>query len=640
MTRLEVEQALWAGNIGLRMPADVIGIDVDAYRGGSDTLAALVLELGNLPLTWISHSGRNDGSGIRFYRVPPAMGWVTGLAGIDIIQPSHRYAAVWPSTHPDGRRYGWWDQMEQAPAAVPPAVEDLPDLPWAWVQHLSRAAVIGSATRAASDAETMRFYAACQRADAPGYLSVIVEHFTKEVAGQHSRHDSMQHCLTWAMEHAAAGVLAPRPALLALGTAWVAVHDDQRRAELHSEHRTTEFAAMTRHAIGKALAKSPAELAAIHDRVAGPVFNVATSVGTQPAAAPVNIRTIDAAQAGVARLLVRGWLPAGELAIIAGKPGVGKGVVIADLMARASRGEVMPNGDRLLDAFISAVICLPGEDDDREWERRLIVAGAVTGRVLLTTMDSNSAGQILARVTALAKMGARLIVVDSLTALTNSAGKDANKGEVRSVLDALSDAARLHDLTVLMIHHVRKQQGDPLDVLSGSTQIAAAARSVLVVVDERAADDTETDIVLLGVAKLNGSKRSSPVGFRTVGRSLLHADGQPKRDDRGDIAYVAAVQWVTDRSFSQGELIAASNGNKPSRSKDRDAAAVDILADGPLPSVDYIAQMGDAGFSTQQAKDARLSVGGALRHHGKWWSYPKTMSKQAALDALAAQGSE
>jgi len=275
MTPEEVKQAPWLGNIGLRMPADVIGIDVDAYRGGLDTLTALILELGPLPATWISHSGRDDGSGIRFYRVPPAMGWVTGLAGIDIIQPGHRYAAVWPSTHPDGRQYGWWDQAEAAPAEQPPAVEDLPDLPWAWVQHLSRAALVGVTTRAAGDAEAQAFFAACQRQDAPGYLSVIATHFAEQVAAGHSRHDSMQHCLTWAMEHAAAGVLLPQPALKALGLHWVAVHDDPRRAELTSTRRTTEFQAMTRHAIGRALAKPPDELAEIHDRVAGPTFNVA-----------------------------------------------------------------------------------------------------------------------------------------------------------------------------------------------------------------------------------------------------------------------------------------------------------------------------------------------------------------------------
>ena len=35
----------WSGNIGLRMPVDVIGLDVDVYHGGRDTLDDLLAEL-------------------------------------------------------------------------------------------------------------------------------------------------------------------------------------------------------------------------------------------------------------------------------------------------------------------------------------------------------------------------------------------------------------------------------------------------------------------------------------------------------------------------------------------------------------------------------------------------------------------
>src|SRR5688572_8183968 len=65
MPRLEVELFAWPpSNIGVRTPPDVIGLDVDAYRGGLDTLRALIERHGRLPPTFISHSGRDDGSGI------------------------------------------------------------------------------------------------------------------------------------------------------------------------------------------------------------------------------------------------------------------------------------------------------------------------------------------------------------------------------------------------------------------------------------------------------------------------------------------------------------------------------------------------------------------------------------------------
>jgi hypothetical protein len=271
MTLAEVEAAGWMGNIGLRMPTDVLGLDVDVYRGGMGTLTGLLGRCGPLPNTWISHSGRNDGSGIRFYRVPVGLVWITGLAGMDIIQRTHRYAAVAPSIHPDGRAYGWIDQAE-GPTDQVPVVEDLPELPWPWIAELSRARLSDVETRSSAVdlAGLSAFVDAHDRADQPSYISTILAHFLERWRQGYSRHDTMQHCLIWAMECVAAGVAAARPTLSQLSELWVqAVEPDARRAELWSDRRTTEFEAMLRHAIGKVTAKSTAEILRIHDDIAG-----------------------------------------------------------------------------------------------------------------------------------------------------------------------------------------------------------------------------------------------------------------------------------------------------------------------------------------------------------------------------------
>lgn len=127
---------LAAHNIGLRMPEGVIGLDIDAgyskvengvevVKRGEDTLRELEARFGPLPPTWVS-SARPAPSGIRFYRVPTELdgrpiNW-PGEAGkfIEIIQPGHRYAVVWPSTNPDagGAPYRWWHEGYQVFAAV------------------------------------------------------------------------------------------------------------------------------------------------------------------------------------------------------------------------------------------------------------------------------------------------------------------------------------------------------------------------------------------------------------------------------------------------------------------------------------------------------------------------------------------
>lgn len=133
------------GNIALRLPPNVIGIDVDHYDGkdGGGTLEGLIAQYGPLPPTWATGS-RGDGvSGIRLYRVPEGLRWPGDLGGgIEVIQARHRYAIVWPSIHPKGGTYVWtlpdWARgRDLDPAADIPNVNDLPELPQAWVDGLT-----------------------------------------------------------------------------------------------------------------------------------------------------------------------------------------------------------------------------------------------------------------------------------------------------------------------------------------------------------------------------------------------------------------------------------------------------------------------------------------------------------------------
>jgi hypothetical protein len=141
-------------NIGLRMPPGVIGLDIDAgyskiehgrevVKRGDITLAELEAKFGPLPATWTS-SARPAPSGIRFYRVPEQLdgreiNW-PGEAGkfIEIIQPGHRYAVVWPSTNPDaaGALYDW-RYPDQGFSDVIPRPVDLAWLPETWLRGLA-----------------------------------------------------------------------------------------------------------------------------------------------------------------------------------------------------------------------------------------------------------------------------------------------------------------------------------------------------------------------------------------------------------------------------------------------------------------------------------------------------------------------
>lgn len=137
-----------ARNMGLRMPADVIALDVDDYekKHGAAALAELTEKLGALPPTYSStRRGAESPARQLFFRVPAGVKWSSVAGpGIDILQHTHRYAVVWPSVV-DGDMYRWYDvDGNVMPEGEIPNVEDLAELPAVWVDALKRGEVTGA----------------------------------------------------------------------------------------------------------------------------------------------------------------------------------------------------------------------------------------------------------------------------------------------------------------------------------------------------------------------------------------------------------------------------------------------------------------------------------------------------------------
>lgn len=138
------------GNIALRLPRNVIGIDVDAYgtKAGEETLAKAEQAWGPLPPTWVATSRTDGVSGIRLFRIPEGLAWpgeLTTGKGVELIRWDHRFAIVAPSIHDKtGQAYHWYQQFEYPPSRgmeevsdAIPLIEDLAELPAEWVEGLT-----------------------------------------------------------------------------------------------------------------------------------------------------------------------------------------------------------------------------------------------------------------------------------------------------------------------------------------------------------------------------------------------------------------------------------------------------------------------------------------------------------------------
>jgi hypothetical protein len=140
-------------NVGLRLNYGLLGIDVDAYdaKTGGRTLKEAESRWGPLPPTYRSSSRvEDDVSGIRVFRVPMGVyfrGMVgfkeLGIGDIEIVQPHHRVVIAWPSIHPKtGQRYSWFGPDGiLLPEGQVPRIEDLAELPEAWVTGLAKDSV-------------------------------------------------------------------------------------------------------------------------------------------------------------------------------------------------------------------------------------------------------------------------------------------------------------------------------------------------------------------------------------------------------------------------------------------------------------------------------------------------------------------
>lgn len=153
-------QELWEGvegaNIALRLQAEtegsqeIISIDIDNYgtKRGDEHLSELEAQLGSLnrDSSWrSSRRGIKNPSGQVFFRVPPGLKWPNSVcADVDLVQMGHRYSVVWPSVSGDSQYK--WISPEGVFSDAPPYVKDLPEMPEAWVTHLTNGVKRGAYT--------------------------------------------------------------------------------------------------------------------------------------------------------------------------------------------------------------------------------------------------------------------------------------------------------------------------------------------------------------------------------------------------------------------------------------------------------------------------------------------------------------
>lgn len=141
-------------NIGIRMPMQVVCLDVDEYgdHHGLETLAKAEADLGPLPATYRNSARGLTPSGHRYYRCPlgrvakPGAEELLAAAygpNVEVLHRGRRYAVAWPSLNPSaGFAPYLWYGPDGTVLTEPPAVVELPVFPERWADFMT--APIGS----------------------------------------------------------------------------------------------------------------------------------------------------------------------------------------------------------------------------------------------------------------------------------------------------------------------------------------------------------------------------------------------------------------------------------------------------------------------------------------------------------------
>jgi hypothetical protein len=180
------------GNVALRLPTNMVGVDVDCYdkKRGDLTIQNAENEHGSLPKTWQITSRDPKISGIRLFSVPDGLRWKGEIGpDVDLVQRRHRFVVAPGSIHPKtGNTYRWYTP-EGNVSTTPPNVDDISPLPDAWVKAYSLGPDLGTVSSELHEGEVESWL----NAHGEGIPCSAVRHATKtgiEELEEGGRHDT------------------------------------------------------------------------------------------------------------------------------------------------------------------------------------------------------------------------------------------------------------------------------------------------------------------------------------------------------------------------------------------------------------------------------------------------------------------
>jgi hypothetical protein len=263
------------------------------------------------------------------------------------------------------------------------------------------------------------------------------------------------------------------------------------------------------------------------------------------------------------RWLWPSWLPRGMLSLLGAAPGAGKSLVALDLARRLTGGGTFPDGAPV-PSQERPVLYVDAESVPQIQNQRAQAWGMDRSQLFLMMPDdpyepidfgSRACQDLL--VDMCYHLEPHLVIIDSLGAI-HLRGEN-NVEDVRAVLGYLCAVAQEFDLSLLLIHHLRKRGKErfqpSLDVVAadefrGSSHIVAMARSVLALSHVQTGPEPDRNGPRrLEIVKTNLCRYPPALGVQfesTGGGAPLLRYGEPPRPYRPPTRTDDCAAWLLE----------------------------------------------------------------------------------------------
>ncbi len=181
------------------------------------------------------------------------------------------------------------------------------------------------------------------------------------------------------------------------------------------------------------------------------------------------------------------YIPYGKLTLLQGDPGEGKSTFMLNVAALLTKGRKLPDGYEAPQSITVVYQC--AEDNIADTVKpRLIAAGADCDKVAYIIDESDALTLQDDRIEkTIRETGARLLILDPIQSFLAQDGDMQNAGRMRTVLGKLSIISARYNCAIVLIGHMNKTTGGKYLYRSlGSIDIAAMARSVLMITRDSA----------------------------------------------------------------------------------------------------------------------------------------------------------